>query len=113
MTRAARRRASRRDRPTRCQACRFRMLTRTKSRVRHGCTSSTVDRVPTKDLTVETRAGSRMPAVLAWPDDGAGPWPVAVVLGELFGLTDVQRDAAERVAGLGHVAIAPHLLHRR
>src|SRR4051794_31033995 len=54
-----------------------------------------------------------MPAVLAWPDQGAGPWPVAVVLGELFGLTDVQRDAAERVAAFGHVAIAPHLLHRR
>src|SRR6185312_13508082 len=52
-----------------------------------------------------------MPAVLAWPRDGAGPWPPAVVLGELFGLTDVQRDAAERVAELGYVAIAPHLLH--
>jgi carboxymethylenebutenolidase len=69
--------------------------------------------VPTEEITVETLDGSRMPAVLAWPDDDAGPWPVAVVLGELFGLTDVQRDAAERVAALGHVAIAPHLLHRR
>jgi carboxymethylenebutenolidase len=68
--------------------------------------------VPTEDLTVETLDGSRMPALLAWPQDGAGPWPVAVVLGELFGLTDVQRDAAERVARLGYVAIAPHLLHR-
>jgi len=36
-----------------------------------------------------------------------------VVLGELFGLTDVQREAAERVAALGYVAIAPDLLHRR
>ncbi len=69
--------------------------------------------MPTEDLAVETLDGSSMPAVLAWPQDGAGPWPVAVVLGELFGLTDVQRDAAERVAGLGYVAIAPHLLHRR
>src|SRR3954452_19168882 len=74
---------------------------------------SIVDGVPTEEITVETLDGSRMPAVLAWPDDDAGPWPVAVVLGELFGLTDVQRDAAERVAALGHVAIAPHLLHRR
>ena len=48
-----------------------------------------------------------------WPDQGAGPWPVAVVLGELFGPTDVQRDAAERVAALGHVAIGAALLHRR
>ena len=39
--------------------------------------------------------------------------PIAVVLGELFGLTDVQRDAAERVAAMGYVAIAPDLLHRR
>jgi carboxymethylenebutenolidase len=69
--------------------------------------------VPTEVLTVETLDDSRMPAFLAWPDAGAGPWPVAVVLGELFGLNDVQRDAAERVAALGHVAIAPHLLHRR
>src|SRR3954451_22276595 len=69
--------------------------------------------VPTEECTVETLDGSHMPAVLAWPDQGAGPWPLAVVLGELFGLTDVQRDAAERVAALGHVAIAPHLLHRR
>jgi carboxymethylenebutenolidase len=69
--------------------------------------------VPTEDVTVETLDGSRMPAVLTWPEHGPGPWPVAVVLGELFGLTDVQRDAADRVAGLGHVAIAPHLLHRR
>ena len=69
--------------------------------------------MPTEECTVETLDGNHMPAVLAWPDQGAGPWPVAVVLGELFGLTDVQRDAAERVAAFGHVAIAPHLLHRR
>ena len=69
--------------------------------------------MPTEDVTVETLDASRMPAFLAWPDDGPGPWPVALVLGELFGLNDVQRDVAERVAALGHVAIAPHLLHRR
>ncbi len=53
-----------------------------------------------------------MPAFLAWPE-GAQRWPTAVVLGELFGLTDVQCDAAERVATMGYVAIAPDLLHRR
>jgi carboxymethylenebutenolidase len=53
-----------------------------------------------------------MPAFLAWPE-GDRRWPTAVVLGELFGLTDVQRDAAERVAAIGYVAIAPDLLHRR
>jgi carboxymethylenebutenolidase len=69
--------------------------------------------VPTEDITVETLDAGRMPAFLAWPENGSGPWPVALVLGELFGLNDVQRDAAQRVAALGHVAIAPHLLHRR
>ncbi len=68
--------------------------------------------VPTETSTVTTLDGSPMTVVVAWPD-GAGPWPVAVVLGELFGLTDVQRDAAERVAQIGHLAIAPDLLHRR
>jgi carboxymethylenebutenolidase len=53
-----------------------------------------------------------MPAYVVQPER-AGPWPTAVVLGELFGLTDVQRDAADRVAALGYVAVAPHLLHRR
>jgi carboxymethylenebutenolidase len=53
-----------------------------------------------------------MPAFLAWPE-GDVRRPIAVVLGELFGLTDVQRDAAERVAAMGYVAIAPDLLHRR
>jgi carboxymethylenebutenolidase len=53
-----------------------------------------------------------MSAFLAWPD-GDATWPVAVVLGELFGLTDVQREAAERVAAMGYVAIAPDMLHRR
>src|SRR5689334_12949585 len=72
-----------------------------------------VHRVPIEEISVETLDGSSMPAVVAWPDEGTGPWPVAVVLGELFGLTDVQRNAAERVAALGHVVIAPHLLHRR
>ncbi len=50
-------------------------------------------------------------AYLAVPD-GDGPFPVVVVLGEIFGLNDVQRAAADRVAGLGHVAVAPNLLHR-
>ncbi len=53
-----------------------------------------------------------MPAFLAWPE-GDQRWPTAVALGELFGLNDVQRDAAERVAAMGYVAIAPDLLHRR
>ena len=69
-------------------------------------------RVPATDISVSTLDRSAMPAFVAWPE-GDARWPTAVVLGELFGLTDVQRDAAERVAAMGYVAIAPDLLHRR
>jgi len=68
--------------------------------------------MPATDISVSTLDGSAMPAFVAWPESDAR-WPTAVVLGELFGLTDVQRDAAERVAATGYVAIAPDLLHRR
>lgn len=50
-------------------------------------------------------------AHLAVPD-GSGPFQVVLVLGEIFGLDDVQRAAADRVAALDHLAIAPNLLHR-
>jgi len=68
--------------------------------------------VAATDITVSTLDGSAMPAFLAWPE-GEARWPTAVVLGELFGLTDVQRDATVRVAAMGYVVIAPDLLHRR
>ncbi len=68
--------------------------------------------MPTLDISVATLDGTAMPAFLAWPE-GDQRWPTAVVLGELFGLTDVQRDAADHVAAMGYVAIAPDLLDRR
>jgi carboxymethylenebutenolidase len=68
--------------------------------------------MPTAEITVPTLDRSAMPAFVAWPE-GDARWPTAVVLGELFGLTDVQREAAEHVAAMGYVAIAPDLLHRR
>lgn len=51
-------------------------------------------------------------AYLAMPD-GPGKFPIVVVLGEIFGLNGVQRAAADRVASLGYLAVAPNLLHRR
>ena len=65
----------------------------------------------TEDVTVATLDGHPMRAYLAWPA-GARRLRPAVVLGELFGLNDVQRAAAQRVAATGHLAIAPDLLHR-
>jgi carboxymethylenebutenolidase len=65
----------------------------------------------TEELVVTTLDGRPMRAYVASPD-GARDLRPAVVLGELFGLNDVQRAAADRVAAMGHVAIAPDLLHR-
>ncbi|MCG9887061.1 MAG: dienelactone hydrolase family protein [Cyanobacteria bacterium] len=43
---------------------------------------------------------------------GAGPWPVVVVLQEIFGVNVHIREVTERIAAEGYVAIAPALYHR-
>jgi carboxymethylenebutenolidase len=65
----------------------------------------------TEEVLVATLDGRSMRAYLAWPA-GTPVLRPAVVLGELFGLNDVQRAAADRVAAMGYLAIAPDLLHR-
>ncbi len=50
-----------------------------------------------------------MQGYLAVPD-GAGPWPGVVVVHEIFGLTDVVRRQADRLAAAGYLALAPNLL---
>ena len=57
-----------------------------------------------------TRLGE-LPAYRATPD-GEGPWPGLVLVHEAFGLDDVMRRAADRVAGMGYVVLAPDLLSR-
>jgi len=47
-------------------------------------------------------------AVLAIPS-GAGPWPGVVLVHEAFGLTDVMRRQAVRLAEAGYVALMPDL----
>lgn len=52
-----------------------------------------------------------MPAYAVRPA-GAGPWPAVVVGFEMFGITDYVRRTAQRLAGLGYVAIVPDFYHR-
>ena len=63
--------------------------------------------------TVQVRSSEvQVPAYLAEPS-GAGPFPVVVVIQEIFGVNDHIRDVAERVAREGYVAIAPAIYHRQ
>ena len=54
----------------------------------------------------------RMPAYRAMPR-GPGPWPVVLVLSEVFGVHEYIADVAVRFARLGHLAIAPELFVRQ
>ena len=55
------------------------------------------------------RAGSRpLRGYLATPA-APGPWPAVVMIHELFGLDDVMRGHADRLAGLGYLTLAVDL----
>lgn len=58
----------------------------------------------TEDVTIGDR-----PAVFTRPA-GAGRWPGVVMLHEIFGITDVLRRQAERLASAGYLVLAPDLL---
>lgn len=52
-----------------------------------------------------------LPAYRSVPE-GEGPWPGMVLVHEAFGLDDVMRRHADRVAAMGHVVLAPDLFSR-
>ncbi|MBA4793220.1 MAG: dienelactone hydrolase family protein [Phenylobacterium sp.] len=54
---------------------------------------------------------TQIPANLARPQ-GAGPFPVVVVVSEIFGVHEYIRDVCRRLAQLGYVAIAPDFFAR-
>jgi carboxymethylenebutenolidase len=62
---------------------------------------------------VTIRSGDfAMPAYRACPA-GAGPFPVVIVVSEIFGVHEYIADVARRLAGLGYLAIAPELFVRQ
>jgi carboxymethylenebutenolidase len=61
-------------------------------------------KVPTKD--------GAMPAYRAMPDRG-GPFPVVLVVEEIFGVHEHIKDVCRRFAKLGYLAVAPELFARQ
>src|SRR5436190_18651966 len=61
-------------------------------------------KVPVKDGTV--------PAYRAAPDKG-GPFPVVLVVQEIFGVHEHIKDVCRRLAKLGYLAVAPELFARQ
>ena len=56
--------------------------------------------------------GFKMPAYRSAPQ-GAGPWPVVLVISEIFGVHEYIADVTRRLARLGYMAIAPELFARQ
>ena len=63
------------------------------------------------EVSIPTGTGT-MPGYRAMPQ-GAGPFPVILVIQEIFGVHEHIRDVCRRFAKLGHMAIAPELYFRQ
>ncbi|RYC31471.1 dienelactone hydrolase family protein [Lichenibacterium minor] len=57
-------------------------------------------------------ADGQIPAYRAMPE-GAGPFPVMVVIEEIFGVHEYIKDVCRRYAKLGYLAVAPELFARQ
>src|SRR5262249_3397432 len=57
-------------------------------------------------------AGGEMPAYRAKPT-GAGPFPIVLVVHEIFGVHEHIQDVCRRFAKQGHLAVAPELFARQ
>ena len=56
--------------------------------------------------------GFKMPAFRSAPE-GPGPWPVVLVISEIFGVHEYIADVTRRLARMGYMAIAPELFVRQ
>ncbi|KAF0815140.1 Carboxymethylenebutenolidase [Andreprevotia sp. IGB-42] len=65
----------------------------------------------TGDISIDAPLGA-FPAYYAAPAQ-PGPYPVVLVIQEIFGVHEYIRDTARRLAKLGYLAIAPALYHRQ
>jgi carboxymethylenebutenolidase len=59
-------------------------------------------------LAADRDGSRRLRGYLASPA-GTGPWPAVVMIHEIFGLDDVMRGHADRLAGLGYLTLAVDL----
>jgi carboxymethylenebutenolidase len=57
-------------------------------------------------------AGFKMPAYRAAPA-GSGPWPVVLLVSEIFGVHEYIADVARRLARQGYLVVAPELFIRQ
>jgi len=61
---------------------------------------------------IDLSDGQRLPVYLARPS-GTGPFPVVIVIQEVFGVHEHIADVARRLAKLGYLAAAPELYFRQ
>ncbi len=64
--------------------------------------------VDLSDLAAARDGSQPLRGYLASPP-GTGPWPAVVMIHEIFGLDDVMRGHADRLAGLGYLTLAVDL----
>lgn len=63
------------------------------------------------EVTIDVK-GFKMPAFRSVPQ-GPGPWPVVLVISEIFGVHEYIADVTRRLAHMGYLAIAPELFIRQ
>ncbi|MBX9331819.1 dienelactone hydrolase family protein, partial [Serratia marcescens] len=57
--------------------------------------------------------GDALPAYVAKPADQSGPFPIVLVVQEIFGVHEHIQDLCRRLAKQGYLAIAPELYFRQ
>lgn len=64
------------------------------------------------DVMIPVEEGGEIPGYLARPQ-GQGPYPVVLVVQEIFGVHEHIKDVCRRFAHEGYLALAPEMFHRQ